>query len=100
MIFWNSAIGGGGGGGVIFNPKIYVADFENFKQGFLSMKLIQKIVSSGFRVSFLTIVFRKIRIGPISYPDKKRELSQQCARMHTCSAKKSSALRKHSSVLL
>ena len=34
-------------GGVIFNPKIYVADFENFKQGFLIMKLIQK---SNFRV--------------------------------------------------
>ena len=33
---------GGRGGGVIFNPKIYVADFGNFKQGFLSMKLIQK----------------------------------------------------------
>ena len=31
-----------GRGGVIFNPKIYVADFGNFKQGFLSMKLIQK----------------------------------------------------------
>ena len=29
------------GGGVIFNPKVYVADFENFKQGFLSMKLTQ-----------------------------------------------------------
>ena len=25
-------------GGVIFNPKIYVADFGNFKQGFLSME--------------------------------------------------------------
>ena len=36
-----------GGGGAIFNPKIYVADFENFKQGFLIMKLIQK---SNFRV--------------------------------------------------
>ena len=35
------------GGGVIFNPKIYVADLENLKQGFLSMKLIQK---SNFRV--------------------------------------------------
>ena len=33
--------------GVIFNPKIYVKDFGNFKQGFLSMKLIQK---SNFRV--------------------------------------------------
>ena len=31
-----------GWGGVIFNPKIYIADFGNFKQGFLSMKLIQK----------------------------------------------------------
>ena len=30
------------GGRVIFNTKIYVADFGNFKQGFLSMKLIQK----------------------------------------------------------
>ena len=35
------------GGGVIFNPKIYVADFGNFKQGFLTMKLIQKSI---FRV--------------------------------------------------
>ena len=34
-------------GGVIFNPKIYVADIGNPKQGFLSMKLIQKI---NFRV--------------------------------------------------
>ena len=31
-----------GGGGVIFNPKTYIAEFQNFKQGFLSMKLIQK----------------------------------------------------------
>ena len=28
-------------GGVIFNPKTYVADFGNFKQGFLIMKLVQ-----------------------------------------------------------
>ena len=28
-------------GGIIFNPKIYVADFGSFKQGLLSMKLIQ-----------------------------------------------------------
>ena len=35
------------GRGVIFNPKIHIADFGNFKQGFLSMKLIQK---SNFRV--------------------------------------------------
>ena len=35
------------GRGVIFNPKIYVADFGNFKQGFLNMKLIQ---NSNFRV--------------------------------------------------
>ena len=32
----------GEGGGGIFNPKIYVTDFRNFKQGFLSMKLIQR----------------------------------------------------------
>ena len=31
-----------GGGGVIFDPKIYVADFGNFKQGFLSMKLMRE----------------------------------------------------------
>ena len=35
------------GGGVIFNPKIYIADFENFKQGFSIMKLMQ---NSNFRV--------------------------------------------------
>ena len=38
---------GTGEGGVIFNPEIYIADFGNFKQGFLSMKMIQK---SNFRV--------------------------------------------------
>ena len=31
-------------GGVIFNPKIYIADFWNFKQDFLSMKLIKRRV--------------------------------------------------------
>ena len=36
----------------IFNPKNYVADFGNFKQGFLSMKLIKRRVISGFRVCF------------------------------------------------
>ena len=35
------------GRGIIFNPKIYVADFGNFKQGFMSMKLIQ---NSNYRV--------------------------------------------------
>ena len=35
------------GRGVIFNPKIYGADFGNFKQGFMSMKLIQ---NSKYRV--------------------------------------------------
>ena len=30
------------GEGVIFNPKIYVAVFGNFKQGPLSMKLMEK----------------------------------------------------------
>ena len=36
-----------GGRRIIFNPKNNIADFGNFKQGFLSMKLIQK---SNFRV--------------------------------------------------
>ena len=36
MNFWKSAKGGKG---VIFNPKIVVADFGNFKQGFLIIKL-------------------------------------------------------------
>ena len=40
------------GGRVIFNPKIYIADFGNFKQGFLSMKLIKRRVISGYRVCF------------------------------------------------
>ena len=39
MNFWKSAKGGEGG--VTFNPKIYIADFGNFKEGFLIMKLIQ-----------------------------------------------------------
>ena len=30
-----------GGGGVIFNPKIYIAYFGNFKQGSLNMLLVQ-----------------------------------------------------------
>ena len=49
MIFRKSSKGEG----VIFNPKIYVAVFGNYKQGFLSVKLIQK---SDFRV-----VLRKIK---------------------------------------
>ena len=56
--FWTSPKGGGG---VIFNPKIYVADFGNFKQGLLSMKLIQGEIS-GFRVCFFAIIeLRKIK---------------------------------------
>ena len=39
-------------GVAIFNPKIYVADFGSFKQGFLSMKLKKGKVISGFRVCF------------------------------------------------
>ena len=35
------------GGGFIFNPKNHIADVGNFKQGFLSIKMIQK---SNFRV--------------------------------------------------
>ena len=40
------------GGGVTFNPKIYIADFGNFKQGYLSMKLIKRGVISGFKGMF------------------------------------------------
>ena len=45
MNFWKSAKGGG----VIFNPKNYIADFGNFKQGFLIRKLKLK-KNSNFRV--------------------------------------------------
>ena len=38
------------GRGVLFNPKTFVADFGNFRQGFLSMKLIHIRVNSVFRV--------------------------------------------------
>ena len=51
------------GGGVIFKPKIYVADFGNFKQGFLSMKLIQK---SNFRVQGMFFFQPLYCITPIS----------------------------------
>ena len=34
-----------GDGGVIFNPTILVADFGNFKQDFLGIKLIKKSIS-------------------------------------------------------
>ena len=49
------------GGEAPFNPKTDVADYGNFKEGFCSMKLIQK---SDIRVQdmfFLTIVLRKIK---------------------------------------
>ena len=52
MNFWKRAKGGG----VIFNPKIYIADFGNVKQAFLSMKLIQK---SNFRVCFFNNCIEK-----------------------------------------
>ena len=45
-----------GGGAVIFNPKIYVADFGNFKHGFLSIILI-KIVISGFTICFFQLLY-------------------------------------------
>ena len=53
-----------GGGWVFFNPEIYVAYFGNFKQGFLSMKLIQKRVNSGFRVCFFNNCIEKNHIWP------------------------------------
>jgi len=51
MIFFKSAKGGG----VIFSPKIYIADFVNFKQDFLIMKLLQ---NSNFRVQ--DMLFQKL----------------------------------------
>ena len=36
--------------GDIFNPKIYVADIGNFKQGFLIMTLIQNSIARGFAI--------------------------------------------------
>ena len=50
MNFSKSARGGGVGGLSI--SKIFIADFANFKHGFLSMKLVKKRVISGFRVCF------------------------------------------------
>ena len=37
--FWTSPKGGGG---VIFNPKIYVADFGNFKAGLFEYEIYTK----------------------------------------------------------
>ena len=48
-----------GGEGVFFNPKYYIADFWNFKQSFLSRKLIKKRVISGFRVCFFSNCIEK-----------------------------------------
>ena len=56
----------GGGGGVIFNTKIYVANFGNFKQGFLSMKLIhtkESFQGSGY-VFFNNGIEKKALLNP------------------------------------
>ena len=63
MIFWKSSKGGG----VIFNPKIYVADFGNFKQGFLSMKLIKRGVSSGYVFSTIVLILTDINWYYLAY---------------------------------
>ena len=47
---------------VIFNLKIYIADFGTFKQGFLNMKLIQK---SNFRVQGMFLAVQDSSIGDI-----------------------------------
>ena len=49
-------------GVVIFNPKVYIAGFENFKQGFLSMKLIQK---SNFRLQGMFLAVQDSSKGDI-----------------------------------
>ena len=40
----------------VFNPMIYIADFGNFKQGFLIMKLMQ---NSNFKVCFFNNCIEK-----------------------------------------
>ena len=52
MNFWKSAKGVGEGGGH-FQSQNLSCRFGNFKQGFLSMKLIKRRVISGFRVCFV-----------------------------------------------
>ena len=52
----------GGEGVIIYNPKIYVADFRNFKQGFVLMKLIQ---NSNFRVQGLFLAVQDSSIGDL-----------------------------------
>ena len=47
------------GGRSYLQSKIHIADFGNFKQGFLSMKLLQKRVNSGFRVCFVNNCIEK-----------------------------------------
>ena len=69
MNFWKSAKGGGE---VIFNPKSYIADFGNFKQGFLSMKLIKRGVISGFGACFFSTI---VLILTDNFCSNQRELS-------------------------
>ena len=38
------------------NPKIYIAEFGDFKQGFLSIKLIKRRVISGLRVRKVVVM--------------------------------------------
>ena len=61
---------GGGGGGGVFNPKINAADFGNYKQGFLIMKLIQNANFRGGGVEGrLEFFFQKsIRFGSRTIP--------------------------------
>ena len=44
--------------GVIFNPKIYFADFWNFKQGFWAWNWFKRVIS-GFRVCFFNNCIEK-----------------------------------------
>ena len=46
--------------GVIFNPKIYFADFWNFKQGFWAWNWFKRVIS-GFRVCFFNNCIKKIK---------------------------------------
>ena len=54
---------GGGVGVVIFNPKIYVAEIGDFKQGLFEHEIDTKRVNSGSTVCFFNNCIEKIEEG-------------------------------------
>ena len=61
------------GGEVPFNPKTDVADYGNFKEGFCSMKLIQK---SNFRVQDMFLAVQDSSIGDLVTHSVSESVSQ------------------------